>query len=404
MAQDRPATRARGPQVSYPAPDASGAVRPGGMAMNDLFVGIMSGTSLDGTDVVLAAFDEAGRPRLRGVASAPFPAGLRSELLALQVSGGDELHRAALAANALVDFQASLVARVCSEADVARDAVTAIGAHGQTVRHRPELGYTLQLNAPARLAETCGIPVVSDFRSRDVAAGGQGAPLVPAFHAALFGRHGTHRVVLNLGGMSNVTDLPSAPDVTVRGWDCGPGNVLLDGWVARYRGALFDADGAWASTGTVDRALLDRLLDDPWFALAPPKSTGRDRFDLPWLDARLADFEGIDPADVQATLATLTALVVVDSIIRHAGAPDALIVCGGGAYNGDLLRRIGLRLVEAGVDAQVSTSAQEGFAPEHIEALAFAWLAMRCLAHLPGNLPAVTGARGPRVLGAIHPR
>jgi len=372
--------------------------------MNDLFIGIMSGTSLDGADVVLAAFDDAGRPQIRGVASAPFPAALRADLLALQGRGDDELHRAALAANALVDFQATLVGRVCADAGIDRSAVTAIGAHGQTVRHRPDLGYTIQLNAPARLAEACGITVVSDFRSRDVAAGGQGAPLVPAFHAALFGRRDSHRVVLNLGGMSNVTDLPPGPDATVRGWDCGPGNVLLDGWIGRHRGALLDADGAWASNGRVHGPLLDRLLDDPWLALPPPKSTGRDLFDLAWLDARLADVGPIEPVDVQATLAAFTSAVVVDAVSRHVATPDALIVCGGGAYNGDLLRRLTVRLAESGLAVAVSTSAGEGVAPEHIEALAFAWLAMRCLARLPGNLPAVTGARGLRVLGAIHPR
>ena len=372
--------------------------------MSDLFVGIMSGTSLDGADVVLAAFDDAGRPQIRGVCSAPFPPSLRAELLALQASGGDELHRAALAANRLVDFQAPLVAAACARAGIDPHDVKAIGAHGQTVRHRPELGYTIQLNAPARLAEACGIRVVSDFRSRDVAAGGQGAPLVPAFHDALFRSAGAHRVVLNLGGMSNLTDLPSDPDAPVRGWDCGPGNVLLDGWVARNGAELFDADGAWASGGTVHPALLERLRDDPWFALAPPKSTGRDLFDMTWLDTRLAAFGPLAAADVQATLATLTATVVVDSIVAHVDRPDALIVCGGGAYNGDLLRRLGLGLADAGLDVAVSTCASEGVAPEHVEALAFAWLAMRCLADLPGNLPAVTGAAGLRVLGAIYPR
>ncbi len=367
--------------------------------MDDLFVGIMSGTSLDGVDVVLASFDAAGRPHIRGAASAPFELTLRSELLALQSSGPDELHRAALAANRLVDFQARLVDQLCSQSGVDHSAVTAIGAHGQTVRHRPELGYTIQLNAPARLAEACGIAVVSDFRSRDIAAGGQGAPLVPAFHDALFRRPGVHRVVLNLGGMSNVTDLPADPTAVVRGWDCGPGNVLLDGWIARHRDALFDADGAWASSGRVHPGLLERLLDDPWFALPPPKSTGRDLFDGAWLDARLANFDPIDPGDVQATLAALTATVVVDSIRRHAGQPDELIVCGGGAYNGDLLRRIGEFM-----DTRISTSATDGIAPEHIEGLAFAWLAMRCLSHRSGNLPAVTGAAGLRVLGAINPR
>jgi anhydro-N-acetylmuramic acid kinase len=372
--------------------------------MGDLFVGIMSGTSLDGADVVLASFSDAGRPTLRGAASAPFPPSLRAELLALQASADDELHRAALAANRLVDFLAPLVAAVCEQAGVDPRDVTAIGAHGQTVRHRPELGYTIQLNAPARLAEASGIPVVSDFRSRDVAAGGQGAPLVPAFHDALFRRAGVHRIVLNLGGMSNLTDLPADPDAPVRGWDCGPGNVLLDGWVARNGIGLFDADGAWASGGSVHRPLLERLRDDPWFALAPPKSTGRDLFDMTWLDTRLAGFGPLAPADVQATLAMLTAMVVVDAIVTHVGRPDALIVCGGGAYNGDLLRRLKRGLADAGLEVAVSTSASEGIAPERVEALAFAWLAMRCVANRPGNLPAVTGAAGPRVLGAIHPR
>lgn len=372
--------------------------------MDDLYIGIMSGTSLDGADVVLATFDDRGRPRVVAAASAPFDATLRIALLDLQASDADELHRAAIAANRLVDFQAVLVAEVCAIAGVDPGSVRAIGAHGQTVRHRPELGYTIQLNAPARLAELSGITVVADFRSRDVAAGGQGAPLVPAFHAALYRTPERHRVALNLGGMSNVTDLPKDPQAPVRGWDCGPGNVLLDGWAARHRGTQFDADGAWASSGTVHAELLARLRDVPWFALLPPKSTGRDTFDMNWLDARLAGFGSIAPADVQATLAALTAAVVVDAIVTQVGAPDELIVCGGGAYNGDLLRRLTMQLAAAGLDVALSTSAADGIAPEHIEALAFAWLAMRCLANEPGNLPAVTGAKGLRILGAIHPR
>lgn len=374
---------------------------------DDLYVGVMSGTSLDGADVVLASFDAAGRPRLLATASAPFDAPLRSDLNALQQSGADELHRGALAANRLVDLQAALVMAVCRAGGVEPAAVRAIGAHGQTVRHRPELGYTIQLNAPARLAEATGITVVSDFRSRDVAAGGQGAPLVPAFHAALYRRPGRHRVVLNLGGISNVTDLPPDPAQPVRGWDCGPGNLLLDGWIERHRGASYDADGAWGATGRVDPALLRRLLDEPWFGLPPPKSTGRDRFHLAWLDERLAAGHFVAPEDIQATLAALTAATIVDAIDREIGAADDLIVCGGGAYNGDLLGHLRQRLVDRGLGAvRVTTSADEddGIAPERIEALAFAWLAMRCLSNEPGNLPAVTGARGPRILGAIHPR
>ena len=374
------------------------------------FIGIMSGTSLDGADAVLASFD-GDRPVLIAAASAPFDTALRDELLALQRSGPDELERAALAANRLVDLHAKLALAVCRDAGVGPDAVSAIGTHGQTVRHRPDLGVTIQINAPARLAEATGITVVGDFRSRDVAAGGQGAPLVPAFHDALFRRAGTHRVALNLGGMSNVTDLPAAADDPVRGWDCGPGNVLLDGWIARHRGERFDRGGAWSKTGSVDDALLARLRDAPWFALPPPKSTGRDLFDLAWLDERLAahssDAADLAAADVQATLAALTGTTIVDSILANAGVPDELVVCGGGAYNDDLLRRLRDAFAVAGHDVDVGPSSDArfgGVAPEHVEALAFAWLAMRCLSNRPGNLPAVTGAAGARVLGAIYPR
>lgn len=375
--------------------------------MRELYVGIMSGTSLDGVDVVLADLSERARPAVLAVASAPFEPALRARLLALQRSGDDELHRAALAANDLVDFQATLVAEACGRGAVDPIAVRAIGAHGQTVRHRPELGYTLQLNAPARLAEKTGIAVVSDFRSRDVAAGGQGAPLVPAFHDALYRRSGIHRVVVNVGGMSNVTDLPADPAATVRGWDCGPGNVLLDGWIARHRDALFDAGGAWGASGRVDPTLLAAMLDDPWFALPPPKSTGRDRFDPGWLDRQLARAHAVAPVDVQATLVALTATTIADSIERHAGPPHEAIVCGGGAYNTAVIDALTARLASAGHRVAVMTSASGaagGIAPEHVEALAFAWLAQRCVEALPGNLPAVTGAGGFRVLGAITPR
>jgi anhydro-N-acetylmuramic acid kinase len=373
--------------------------------MKGLFIGIMSGTSLDGADAVLVeCTDEREAPVLLGAASAPFDDELRNALLDLQRSGADELHRAALAANRLADLYTGLVARLWSTTGLTADAITAIGAHGQTVRHRPELGYTLQINAPARLAERTGVAVVADFRSRDVAAGGHGAPLVPAFHDAVFRRPATHRVVLNLGGMSNVTDLPADVDAPVRGWDCGPGNVLLDGWIHRHHGRTFDADGAWAASGTVDPVLLERLAAASWFAQPPPKSTGRDLFDPAWLDAALReDGRELRAADVQATLAALSARVVVDSIVRDAGAPDQLIVCGGGAYNTDLIGRIGQAFAAAGQDVQVSTSDAHGIAPEHVEAMAFAWLAMRCVAQRPGSLPAVTGAAGPRVLGAIYP-
>ena len=381
--------------------------------MNNRYIGIMSGTSLDGVDAVLVEFDDGpdhaipARPRVLSSASRPFDDPLRNALIALQRTGNDELHRAALAANRLVDLYAQLVARLCDESGIGAADIVAIGVHGQTVRHRPELGFTIQLNAPARLAEACGITVVADFRSRDVAAGGQGAPLAPAFHAAVFRREGLHRVVLNLGGMSNVTDLPAASAVPVRGWDCGPGNVLLDGWIARHRCVLYDADGAWSASGKVIDALLVRLREEAWLALPPPKSTGRDLFDAQWLSQRLEGFENAAPEDVQATLAEFTAAAVVDSVLRYAGAPDQMIVCGGGARNADLIGRLAQRLASAGRGTSVLSCASEeagAIAPEHVEALAFAWLAKRCMAGLAGNLPEVTGAQGTRVLGAIYPR
>ena len=380
--------------------------------MGGLFIGIMSGTSLDGADAVLVAFeaDAAAPPRVLTHAHEPFSAALRDELLALQRSGDDELHRAALAANRLADLYAGLVARLCKDAGVAAADVAAIGAHGQTLRHRPELGYTIQLNPPARLAEATGIAVVADFRSRDVAAGGQGAPLAPAFHAQVFGAPGVHRLVVNLGGIANLTHLPADSRDAVRGWDCGPGNVLLDAWIAARRGAPFDADGAWAHGGNVSMRLLAALLAEPWFALPPPKSTGRDLFDLPWLMRQLACFGEVVQVrdrDVQATLAELTARALAESATRHANGVDEVIVCGGGTNNGDLIGRIAHAFARAaGRPVRVMTCDAidaGGIAPEHVEALAFAWLARQCLAGRPGNLAAVTGAHGPRILGAVYP-
>ena len=271
-----------------------------------------------------------------------------------------------------------------------------VGVHGQTLRHRPDEGWTLQLNNPARVAERTGVTIVADFRSRDVAAGGQGAPLVPAFHAALF-RGGTHRVIVNIGGIANLTDLP--PAGVVRGFDTGPGNALLDLWHARHRGGAYDRDGEWARAGRVDAALLSALLDEPYFARKPPKSTGRDLFRANWLDVKLAG-RTLPSHDVQATLVALTARTIADAIRAECAGAVEVLVCGGGANNAAVM---GV-LAELLAPRAVTTTAQHGVAVEHVEALAFAWLARETLAARPGNLPAVTGARGPRVLGAIYPR
>ena len=360
----------------------------------------MSGTSLDGVDAVLARDDPAAGVVLQSVGHVglPMPETLRAELLALNQPGPNELHRAALAANGVGELYAEAVVRLLAQTGQAATEVTAIGAHGQTVRHRPQsfggTGYTLQLLNAALLAERTGIDVVCDFRSRDLAAGGQGAPLVPAFHAACFARPGADVAVLNLGGIANLTLLRAGG--AVLGFDCGPGNLLMDLWCRRQRGAPYDAGGAWAAGGRVDEAALDRLLAEPFFDQAPPKSTGRDLFDAAWLDARLRGCAA-SPQDVMATLAELTARSAVDALRQHAPATGSLLVCGGGAFNLHLMQRLAALLAGR---ATVKSTAAAGVAPEQVEALAFAWLAKAHLARRPGNLPTATGARGPRVLGA----
>jgi len=361
-----------------------------------LYIGLMSGTSLDGVDGVLADFSGRGM-RTLDAAFTPFPADLRAELMALQAASANELEREALAANGLARCYAECVRALAAKAP---GPVRAVAVHGQTIRHRPELGFTRQTNNPALLAELTGIDVIADFRSRDVAAGGQGAPLVPAFHRAIFGRAGATVAILNLGGIANLTVLGPAQEVI--GFDCGPANTLLDLWCERSSGRPFDADGAAAARGVVDARLLDALLAEPYFALAPPKSTGLDHFNASWLDARLdvADARArLRPEDIQATLAQLTANVVAASCRRHAPTADELVVCGGGAFNADLMARLGRALAPSAV----VTSDARGLPADQVEATAFAWLARAFVARQPGNVPTATGAAGPRVLGALYP-
>jgi len=359
-----------------------------------LYIGLMSGTSLDGIDGVL--FD-ADRLAVTGHVHAPFSPALRDELLALNTPGDNELHRAALAANGVARGYADVVAQLLEATGMRRDQVAAVGAHGQTVRHQPDGfdGYTTQLLNGALLAEQTGIDVVCDLRCRDVAAGGQGAPLVPAFHRAVFGTEGQDTAVLNLGGISNLSLLFA--DGRTGGFDCGPANCLMDGWIAHHQGKAYDADGAWAATGRVSLALLATLLAEPFFALPPPKSTGRDLFHLGWLQARL--IAGLAPEDVQATLLELSARCVADALRAQMPSAKALTVCGGGALNGRLMQRLSDLL--PGVT--VESSAARGLPVDQVEAAAFAWLAMRFKTKRPGNLPAVTGAAGLRVLGALYP-
>ena len=358
-----------------------------------LYIGLMSGTSLDGVDGVLADFAGGG---IRTVAAAfsPFPAALRSELMALQAASHNELEREALAANGLAQCYADCVRQLLPAAE---GPVAAVAVHGQTIRHRPELGFTRQTNNPALLAELTGVDVIADFRTRDVAAGGQGAPLVPAFHEAAFGKPGTARVVVNIGGIGNISVLHG--DGRVTGFDTGPGNVLMDLWIGRHLGKPYDEDGAWAAGGRVDEALLQALLDEPYFRQAAPKSTGRDLFHGGWLDARLANFGSVAPQDVMATLTRLTAVTIAEAVRAENAAVEAVYVCGGGAYNATLLRDMGNLL--GGMP--VASTAALGIAPNRVESLAFAWLGYRFTHREPGNLPAVTGARGLRILGALYP-
>ena len=367
-------------------------------AMAELFAGLMSGTSLDGVDGVLAEFSASGVPKVVSHAYRAFPEALRDELLALNSAGPDELHRSALAASTLAGLYVEVVAELLVHANIKASAVRAVGSHGQTVRHRPMLGYTWQINNPAVLAERSGIAVVADFRSRDVAAGGQGAPLVAAFHRALFGCAGETRAVLNLGGISNLTALLANGQTT--GFDCGPANVLMDLWALRHTGQRFDADGAWAASGTLQPKLLEVLLAEPYFAAPPPKSTGRDLFNADWLADRLQRHGVACPnEDVQATLCELTALTCTRAVEAHSGDASELLVCGGGALNKHLMRRLSTHLP----GKAVRLTDDRGLPAQHVEATAFAWLAYKHLHGEPGNLSAVTGAAGPRVLGALYP-
>lgn len=368
--------------------------------MSTFYIGVMSGTSLDGVDAVLA--DLSSGCRVLEHQALPFPAPLKQSLLDLNTAGFNELHQAALAANALVKVYAQAIHLLMQSQGLSASLIRAIGSHGQTVRHQPGLydgvGYTLQLNNPSLLAELCGITVVADFRSRDVAAGGQGAPLVPAFHQFLWG--GTQAkttVILNLGGMANLTVLGG--ENNVMGFDCGPGNVLLDMWCQQHRGTAFDAHGAWAASGKPSDDLVESLLTDPFFALPPPKSTGRDLFHRNWLDVHLQQFGLLAPEDVQASLAHLSARSAAQAIHRFAPLATRLIVCGGGAYNQHLMSLLGLYLPKA----TVSSTESHGLPPLQVEAAAFAWLAKQTMEGLAGNLPHVTGAKGSRVLGGIYP-
>ncbi len=368
----------------------------------NLYLGLISGTSADGIDAALVEFDDVGdgalAARLRFGRTYAWEPALRERLVAL----GQQSARATLDEVAELDVRigrgfADAALRALADAGVEAAEVAAVGSHGQTLRHRPEgeFPYTLQLGDPSTIAERTGIRTVADFRRRDVAAGGHGAPLLPALHAALLHSPGEDRAVLNLGGIANLTLLPGTGEV--RGFDTGPANGLMDAWCLRHRGEAFDRDGAFAASGRVDEALLARLLDEPWFALPPPKSTGRDRFHLDWVETRLRGGEA--PGDVQATLLALSARTIAAALRATQPGTARVVACGGGVHN----RALMAALAGALPGCAVESSAAHGIDPDFVEAMGFAWLARTALLGLPGNLPSVTGARGPRVLGGVYP-
>lgn len=360
-----------------------------------LYIGVMSGTSLDGLDIAL--IEQTRSTTLLATHYVPMPADLRSDLLALCSPGHDELARAALAEARWVQLAAEGIAALLTQQHLSPSAIRAIGSHGQTVRHEPARQFTLQIGNPALLAELTHICVVGDFRRRDVAAGGQGAPLVPAFHEALFGDARKSRGVLNIGGFSNLSLL--APGREVHGFDCGPGNVLMDAWIQACHGETYDHNGTWAASGEVQPALLDMLLADDFFQTTGPKSTGRELFNMAWLERHLALLPPYAAADVQATLLELTARTCASALLNSAPDAQELLVCGGGAHNQALMARLATHLP----GCTVSSTAEHGVPADWMEAMAFAWLAHCCLEGIPANRPSVTGASGLRILGAIYP-
>jgi anhydro-N-acetylmuramic acid kinase len=358
------------------------------------YIGLMSGTSLDGVDAALTIFDDRARQRVVGKVFTPFEDSFRAKLLDLQDPKLDEIHQAAMLGNELARIYAQSIHELLRKTRKNPATVQAIGCHGQTIRHRPDAGYTIQIGNGALLAELTQTIVVCDFRSRDIAAGGEGAPLVPAFHHAMFAHRSIRRVIVNIGGIANLTDLGSG---SVQGFDTGPGNMLMDAWTRRHLGTSFDRDGAWARSGSCIAGLLNSLLAHDFFSRTPPKSTGRELFNLVWLDRYLSGKE--NPADVQATLLDLTALSIAQSIKAYCRDVKEIYVCGGGAANSALMSRLTTEMT----GVPIETTSKLGIDPDWVEACAFAWLARQALLLRPGNLPAVTGAKATRVLGAIYP-
>ncbi len=362
------------------------------------YIGLMSGTSADAIDAVLVALPANGPLKLIVSHRHPIPEPAKHAIHSLTLPGPDEIDRLGALHTELGELFAGAALAVLRAAKLTAKDVRAIGSHGQTVRHRPagKFPFSLQIGNPSVIAERTGITTVADFRARDIAAGGQGAPLVPAFHQYLFHSRGRHRAIVNIGGIANITYLPADHTQPVLGFDTGPGNTLLDAWARRHLGKAHDEAGQWAAGGRPADTLLEKLLADPYFATAPPKSTGREHFHSDWLTQKIPT--GLRPQDVQATLAELTTRSIADAIRRFLPACDEVFICGGGAHNRDLMERLRARLKPL----SLATTEVLGLVPDWVEATAFAWLAHQTLEAKPGNLPSVTGAQRPVILGGIY--
>jgi len=364
---------------------------------HSIYIGLMSGTSLDSIDAVAVRF----QPEFQLIAShtEEIPESIKNAIRQLMYPGNDEIDQLGVIDIEFGKLLATAVNNLINSSQLDRLQVCAIGSHGQTIRHRPESGFTLQIGDPNVIAEHTNITTIADFRRRDMAAGGQGAPLVPAFHEAMFRDPRADRILLNIGGMANITFLPKDTNMPVYGFDTGPGNILLNAWIEKHTGASFDNNGKWAAKGRVNQKLLGALLKHEFFQTAPPKSTGREQFNMEWLEAVLAEFPDITDTDVQATLTELTAISIKESIEQFIPSDNyELYVCGGGSHNGHLLQRLDKSLPEIAV----TSSNNAGIDADWMEACAFAWLAKQCLEDKNGNISNVTGATNGRVLGAIY--
>jgi anhydro-N-acetylmuramic acid kinase len=366
--------------------------------MSEIYIGIMSGTSLDGIDVVAVDFEPTPL-KILGTYVEPFANNIKKQLHKLCSTGSNEINRYGQLDRQLGSLFANACLQLISKANLKRDKIQAIGSHGQTIRHHPNIEhpFTLQIGDPHIIAAKTKITTIADFRRRDMAYGGQGAPLAPAFHQFAFQSPYHNRVVVNIGGISNLTFLPTDTFLPVKGFDCGPGNTLLDQWVKKHLHEDFDKEGEWASKGKINIDLLNSFLKDPYFKLLPPKSTGKEYFNIKWLE-RHTRHTNLAPQDIQSTLSELTAYCIAEGI-NHFGEENEILLCGGGSQNKDLVKRISKRIGKN----KLCTTEKFGIHPDWVESIAFAWLARQTYLQLPGNLPAVTGASARTILGAIYP-